>query len=155
MKKVSFLLFVIILPLFVLNSCSSTRSMETPNNHIQFVKDDFEFSKQLSAEASVTKVFGVDWERLFGGNTGSIGTGENIQTRDIDVSQVPVVGSFIGKISMGTKGAAKNYALYNLMQQHPDYDVVFYPTFHIQKSGIPGFNKTTAIVKARLARIKE
>ena len=68
------LLFVVAVVAAFFTSCTiQSRSMKTPNNHVQFVKDDFDFSKQVTGEATSTTIFGIDFARLF-----SKSLGENI-----------------------------------------------------------------------------
>jgi len=47
------------------------------------------------------------------------------------------------------------YALFDLMEKNPGYDVVFYPQYETKITGIPLlFQKSQTTVKARLAKIK-
>ena len=66
MRKSRFSCFVIISLALILSSCSvSNHSMKTPNYHIEFYKSDFEYSRQVTAEATSVRVLGIDWTRLF------------------------------------------------------------------------------------------
>ena len=127
--------FAIVLASLLFSSCSITdRAMQTPNHHIEFYKNDFEYSTQLTAEAKVVRVFGIDWSRLFG--------------RKSAQSPIPVFGEAV-------RAGARSYALYNLMAENPGYDVVVYPQYEVRKFIVPLFySKRTAKVTARLAKIK-
>lgn len=165
MKRIKFfLLWIIVYGLF-LSSCSiSNRTMKTPNYHIEFYKSDFEYSKQVEAEATSVRVFGIDWKRLFKWESGEIESDRfksepaqseittNFVTDNIVgalTAVVPVIGDF-------GKGKVSSYALYNLMQQNPGYDVVIYPQYETKKFIVPLFySKRTVKVTARLGRIKQ
>ena len=133
----------------ILNSCTSIhQSMREPNSRVDFTSKDFTFSEQLSAEAKTIKVFGIDWSRLLNKSEGEVD--QNIPA-NLSVASIPVVGNLIAQEK------TINYALYNLMQANPGYDVVFYPQYEkIEKRpiGIPIVRITTVKVKARLAKIK-
>ncbi len=61
---------------------------------------------------------------------------------------MPVIGDY-------GKGKVNSYALYNLMQQNPGYDVVIYPQYETKKFIVPLiYSKRTVKVTARLGRIK-
>src|SRR6056297_397845 len=73
MKKTKVLLLFTIVSGLFLSSCSiSNRTMKTPNYHIEFYKSDFEYSKQVEAEATSVRVLGIDWKRLFKWENGEI-----------------------------------------------------------------------------------
>jgi len=75
-------------------------------------------------------------------------TGEKIKIK-VDFFSVPVISS-----AVDTKAA--NYALYALMQENPDYEIVFYPQYEIEKSGFLFFyQKTRVKAKARLGKLTE
>ena len=61
---------------------------------------------------------------------------------------IPVIGNY-------GKGKVSSYALYNLMQENPGYDIVIYPQYEVKRFIIPVFYaKRTAKVTARLGKIK-
>jgi len=141
MKKIKLLLVLAVMSL-VFSSCTlQSHSMKMPSNHVEFHKDDFTFSKQVSGEATEVIIIGIDWARLISGKK----YGETSQAGKF---QIPIIGGLIAsKVNM--------YALYNLMQDNPGYDVVFYPQFETHASGIPIIYMTTKVkVTARLAKIK-
>ena len=122
-------------------SCTiKSHSMKSPNNYVEFKKEDFEFSGQVSGEATQVKIIGIDFARLFQQKLGEVESAGQLQ--------IPVIGSFIAtKVNL--------YALYNVMKDNPGYDVVFYPQYETQKTGIPIIFTTTKVkVTARLAKIK-
>ena len=122
-------------------SCTiKSHSMKTPNNYVEFQKEDFEFSGQVSGEATEVKIIGIDFARIFQKKLGEVTEPAGLQ--------IPIIGSLIAnKVNL--------YALYNVMKDNPGYDVVFYPQFETQKTGIPIIFTTTKVkVTARLAKIK-
>jgi hypothetical protein len=144
MKRIYIVLFAT--ASIAIASCSSSNiSMREPNSHVEFYKSDFTFSEQFSAEATQSKIFGIDFARLFKTTTGTVSGGTASFA-------IPVIGSFI-------QNPTTSYALYNLMSDHKGYDVVFYPQYEtvVEKPiiGLPIFVKTTVTVTARLAQIKK
>ena len=141
MKKFR-LLFAVGLLALVMSSCTSYQhTIREPNSHVEFVASDFEFSEPFTAEASVTYIFWIDWERTFGTKkTGFVGGSLDL----------PIIGNII-------YGGA-NIALYKLLKEHPGYDVIFYPQVEVQKRapifGSSIYSHTTYKVTARLGRIK-
>lgn len=141
MKKARFLLILGVVAL-LMTSCKSYRNeMREPNSHVEFVASDFELSEPVTGEATVTRILGIDWERTFGS------TKAGIVDRGVEL---PVIGNLI-------IGGA-NYALYDLMQNNPGYDVIFYPKVEINRVapvlGTDIFSKTTYKVTARLGKMK-
>ena len=143
MKKFRLLLVCAIAVLF-LGSCNTyTHSMKTPNAYVEYHAEDFNLSDQVTGEATVVRVLGIDWQHLFGtkeiGETSSVGT------------TIPYIGMTIP--------TGSNYALYNLMQKNPGYDVVIYPQVethrHAPVLGTDIYSKTTFKVTARLGKLKK
>ena len=143
MKKFRLVLVCAIAALFLSSCHTYTHSMKTPNSYVEYHADDFTLSDQVTGEATVVRVIGIDWAHLFGtkeiGETGSVGT------------MVPYIGLTI------PTGA--NYALFNLMQKNPGYDVVIYPQVeahrHAPILGTDIYSKTTYKVTARLGKLKK
>ena len=132
----------------ILASCTTmNRSMKEPNSRVDFTKADFTFSKQVSGTASSTKIIGIDWSRIFMAKGGNIEGALNIS-----LASIPVIGTVL-------TDKTANYALYELMEANPGYDVVFYPQYEttVTKPIIIGFlfKKTTVKATARLAKLKE
>lgn len=147
-----------------MSGCSvSNLAMKQPNNHIEFYKNDFEYSPQVTGEAISVKVLMIDWARLFKWKTGEI-SGENTVSEPINVSlgtQVvsnPVAGVLSAAIPVlgdYSKGRVSNFALYDMMKKNPGYDVVLYPQYETKKFVIPFiYSKTTVKATARLGKIK-
>ena len=143
MKKLGLFLMCGIAMLFMSSCHTYTHSMKTPNSYVEYHAEDFTLSDQVTGEATVVRVIGIDWKHLFGtkeiGETASVGT------------TVPFVGMAI------PTGA--NYALYNMMQKNPGYDVVIYPQVetyrHAPVLGTDIYSKTTYKVTARLGKLKK
>ncbi len=150
MKKFNFnALLIIVAATLLITSCTSTnKMMREPNVRVELERDDFMLSEQVSADASSTKIVGIDWSRLFNLKTGNIERGSSIM---IDFAMIPVVGSVMA-------GQTANFALYELMEANPGYDVVYYPQYETVTEKPLGFgiiyNKQTVTVKARLGKLK-
>jgi hypothetical protein len=149
MKKISKFFYVLVLFAIVATGCTSVnKTMREPASRVNFVKDDFTFSAQVSAEAQTTKILGIDWKRLMGGKGGEVSGG----AMAISVSSIPVIGGLVAD-------KTASYALFNLMNENTGYDVVFYPSFETKvEKPIIGIGliltKTTVTATARLGKIK-
>jgi len=123
--------------------------MREPNARIEFNKNDFTLSEQVTAEATETKIIGIDFSRLFTQKTGVAAGNSAIA---IPLSSIPAIGSLMFN-------RVTNYALYTLMQNNPGYDVVFYPQYEtkIQRPiGIGFFYKITTVkTTARLGKLNK
>lgn len=127
------------------SSCSLSRhAMREPNSYLELKMSDFVISDQVSAEATTTRVFGIDWARLFNKKMGDI--------NGPSAASIPVIGSVIFEPTV-------DYSLYNLMQTNPGYDVVLYPQYEtkVQRPIGLGFIIKTTTVKttARLGKLAQ
>ena len=143
MKKLSMLLFCGIALLFM-SSCHTYRhSMREPNAYIQYHAEDFTLSEQVTGEATVVRVLGIDWQHLFGKK---------------EIGDTPDFGTVIPVIGVNVDNGA-NYALFRLMQKNPGYDVVIYPQVetyrHAPVLGTNIYSRTTYKVTARLGKLKK
>ena len=142
-------IFTLLTVSFLFASCTSINStMREPNAHVQFESGDFEMSNQVSASAKTSTILGIDFARLFKTESGAV-EGDNIASA---LGSLPVVGGFVSDPTQG-------YALYELYQNNPGYDVVFYPQFVTTATcpvlGICFIQKNTTVdVKARMGKIK-
>lgn len=137
--------FMITITMFLLSSCvQTTKTMREPNARIEFEKEDFIFSEQVTGEAKTVRVLGIDWKRLFRAKSATVQGGRI----GFSLSSIPVIGSFSDRSS--------NYALFDMMEKNPGYDVVFYPQYEtVKKNPFLGFVVTTNVkVAARLGKIK-
>ena len=141
--------FVAAIATVALSSCTTmNHSMREPNSRVEFTKNDFTLSDQVSGEAKTTKIIGIDWKRLFKKNMGTV-EGGGIA---ISVASIPVIGNFLSD-------KTASYALHELMDKNKGYDVVFYPQYETIVSkpilGIGFFSTVTTVkVTARLAKLK-
>ena len=104
----------------VLSSCTSlNKTMREPNVRVDFKMDDFTLSDQVSAEATSTKIIGIDFTRLHLKEGGTVTGGPN----QMSIS-FPVFGNVVSN-------RTANYALHKLMKDNPGYDVIFYPQYEI------------------------
>ncbi len=154
MKKINFILsFLIVLVLSVSSCTSISKSMRTPNSRVDMTKGDFEFSEQVTGEASATYILMIDFERLFSSKSGNIET----ENSTFSLINIPVVGAYASFLD--PNGQVKGYALHDMMEKNPGYDVVFYPQYEVVREspiGIPFlFHKATVKATARLAKLKQ
>jgi hypothetical protein len=132
-----------------MTSCSTyNKSMREPNTRVELTKSDFTLSEQVSAEASSTKIFGIDWARLFKKDMGTVEGGAGV----LSLASIPVIGNYLND-------KTANYALHELMQKNTGYDVIFYPQYETKVNKPIGIGfivkKTTVKVTARLATLKK
>ena len=146
MKRLSIIIAICAFSSLFMTSCETYHhTMREPNMYFELYANNLELSEQFTAEATVTRIVGVDWERLFGITK----TGETDVT---SVAAIPVIGDYI-------KSNGANLAMYELMAQNPGYDVVVYPQVEIHKVapvlGTDIYSTTTYKVTARLGKIKK
>ena len=122
-------------------SCVSTkRTMQSSMPEIKVELKDLEISERMEAKSTTVKVFGIDWARLFSNESAAIS------------------GSLYGVMPFVDK--TDLYALYNLMRQNEDYDIVLYPQFNEVVSkpflGLGIIVQITDVkVTARMAKLRE
>ena len=152
-KSLIYSIIFVLIALFAITGCTTYRnSMREPDNMVNFNKKDFAFSDQISATAKTTKIFGINinFKRYFVHKSGYVSS--KLES-SIDFAEIPVIGNIV-------LNRTKNIALYSLMHDNPNYDVVFYPRFetYVKKPilGIGFFYKKTKVkVTARLGRLKK
>jgi hypothetical protein len=151
MKKPLFItnLFFVVVALTTFSSCYTVnKTMREPFARVELEKDDFTLSDQVTAEAYSRTIFGIDFKRLRKRNTGEIQS----SSFNINLANIPVVGNVI-------TNKTANFALYELMNSNPGYDVVFYPQYEtsVKRPVWIGFfcRKTTVKVTARLAKLNK
>jgi hypothetical protein len=150
MKKLFLKFTVFVAAVAVLSSCTSVNNtMREPFARVEFTKNDFTLSNQVSAEATSTKILGIDWARLFVKKMGTVTGGT--PSGFINLASLPVIGNVL-------TDKTANYALYEMMMNNAGYDVIFYPQYQttvVRPIGL-GFiyKKTTVKATARLAKFK-
>ncbi len=150
MKNTSTKLILLLSIVSVLSSCTSVnKSMREPNTLLNLTKSDFTLSDQVSAEATSVKIFGIDFARLFAQKTGSTASG----AASISLASIPVLGNYISD-------QTANYALYELMNANPGFDVVMYPQYETKVTkpilGIGMIIKSTTVkATARLGKLNK
>lgn len=143
MRKLT-LVLVCAIACFCMSSCNTYKhSMREPNAHIEFYANDFELSDAFTGEATVTKILGLDFARLFGAT---------------EIGETPAFGTVIPYLGISLPSES-SYALYDLMKKHPGYDVVVYPQVESYRNapilGTDLYSKTTYKVTARLGKLKK
>ena len=150
MKKILPIL-VLLVAVAAMSSCTSyNKTMREPNTRVELYKADFTLSNQVSAEAKTTRIIGIDWERLLGGKTGNVSQPE-LGPPLPSLAMLPVVGTLVADLTA-------NYALWEIMEKNPGYDVIFYPQYTTKVSrpiiGIGFLMKTTTVTaKCRLGKL--
>jgi len=150
MKKVMKILGAILFASFLFSSCSTmNKTMREPNVRVDLTKSDFTLSDQVKAEAKSTKIIGIDFSRFFMQKTGSVEGG----AATISAASLPVIGNLLSD-------KTANYALYELMNNNPGYDVIFYPQYATKVVkpilGIGFLTKITTVeTKARLGKLNK
>ena len=145
MKKLS-IIVLCVCTVLMLSSCNTWQhSMKTPNNRVELYANDFEFSEPVTGEATITQVLYIDWEHIFGDS-------KTASVSDPTAFNVPIIGDMM--LPSGV-----NYALYDMLQKHPGYDVIFYPQVesyrHAPILGSGLYAVTTYKVTARLGKLKK
>ncbi len=144
MKKLLYRTMVLgTLAIFVTSCSFTSHLMKEPNVRVELNRGDFTLSDQVSANAKSTKVFWVDWARLFKTKEGNI-DGANI---NLSLASIPVIGTIVSD-------KTSNYALYELMNNNQGYDVIIYPQYEVVKKNYIIFSKTEVKVTARLGKLK-
>ncbi len=130
LNKVVFLAIL----LAFLTSCSTfvNQSIRETNARVEFEKSDFTLSDQVTGEASVLRIFGIDFERFFKKETGDI---------------------FVYGYKVNSR--VQRYALYNLLSKNKGYDVIFYPQYEVVQKGSFLFGRTTVKVTAKLGKLNK
>lgn len=143
MKKLQVLFFAVALLAAgtLTTSCTyNSRAMSNSNAHLQLESDDVTISESMSASAKETKIFGIDWKRLFKKEVGMYGRGAALS--------IPIIGTT-------PTSRAQGYAIYKLLKANPEYDAVMYPMFEGTSKNILGIVVTTDVtVKAKLVKVK-
>jgi len=129
---------------------TNQKGMREPNSKVDFVKSDFKFSDQLTGQGKDTKIFGIDFYRI--GHSSDMGYVKGEEGK-ITLGIIPVIGNYLSDES-------SYYALYDLMNKNPGYDVIFYPQYekHVNKPvlGIGFIYKTTTVkATARLGKLRD
>ncbi len=135
-----------------LTSCTNiNKSMREPSTRLNLEKKDFTLSDQVTGEATSTKIIGIDWARLFLKKTGTH-MNDNGGGLPFSLASIPVLGGFIVD---GTAG----YALHDMMDKNPGYDVVLYPQYETTVKRPIGlgfiYKVTTVKATARLGKLNK
>ena len=145
MKKIKTAVLSLIFAIAFSSCTMNSKMMREPSAHIQWQKDDFSYSAQVTGEATVVKILEIDFARLFKKEVGT-------STGGVSSVSIPVIGPILDKF---LSDKSVSYAMFDMMDKNQGYDVVLYPKVDMEKSGIPIIYTTTKVkVTARLAKIK-
>jgi hypothetical protein len=141
--------------------------MKESNYQIFLSKSDISYTEHKTGEAEQTKVFGIDWNRLFGKyNLGGLNTLPSEPFADNSTFQGST--SFVGGVNGNSNVVSQitnivglstntnkieNFALHDLISKNPGYDMIMFPQFEVQKQWFLIGSKSKVIVKARMAKI--
>lgn len=140
MKKFRFLL-ILGVAMLAFSSCTTlSRSMREPNVRIELNADDMILSEPVSGTATVVRVFGIDWKRLFKGEYAS--------------SMAPIMGITPELLPEGS-----SQAIYDMLEKNPGWDFVMYPQTKSERYSVLGlgllYSETETTVTARLGKLKQ
>jgi hypothetical protein len=126
----------------LLTSCRTyQRTIADSNSRVEFTAEDFTITPPFQGYAEETRIFGIDFERLFTMRSGSVGA--------VTGFSIPIIGSVSGA------NPVDGYALYDLLQKHPGYDAVFYPQFERKSSRfLYIYQRSKVQVRARLGKLE-
>ena len=114
-KKMKYLPIFISLLFF---SCTSVhKTVKQPMSHVELNRSDFDLTEQETAEATSVKILNIDFARLFTNKTGFV---DEMNNGVISATSIPVVGQYLAD-------RTTSYAFYNLMDNNPGTDFIFYP----------------------------
>ncbi len=111
----------------------------------------YEFSKWQVASGRQTKILTVDFKRLLNRQVGVIDSPQWTYPVTLDSSRYLPQRYNAGYSYFGA--GAYNQAIYNLISENPEYDVIAQPLFEVKRFVVPLFYaRTTVTLKARLGK---
>lgn len=141
-----FLLFALLAISVGFTSCKSSQvGMYNSDSQLQLRTFDLDITDNRTASATVTRIIGIDFERLLSVNTG------NFSKNGIaNAIALPVLGAEIVTPDQA-------YALRALIDENNgmEYDMVLYPRFKRTTTSFVVFTVTETTVTAKLAKIKK
>ena len=140
MKKFRFLM-ILAVAVLTLSSCTSlTRTMREPNVRIELDADDMVLSEPVTGTATIVRVFGIDWKRLFKGEGATV--------------SAPIMGITPELLPDGS-----SQAIYDMLEKNPGWDFVMYPQAKSESDRVLGlgllYSETQTTVTARLGKLKK
>ncbi len=155
--KNKILAFFSLISLVFLSSCmTSHRSVKQPETYLQLRRSDFEISDLKVASANTKQILCIDWSRIF---KKSKANGNDMLENDAELWTMYYSAPIFGPIVYDyVFDKTTEYAMWELMQANPGYDLVMYPQVerHIKRPiGIGWlYREIDVTVSARLAKIK-
>ena len=139
MKKFRFLLILAVAMLAFTSCTTLSRSMREPNVRIELKADDMILSEPVTGTATVIRVFGIDWKRLFKGEYATV--------------TAPIMGLTPELLPEGA-----SHAIYDMLEKNPGWDFVMYPQAKSESYRVLGlgliYSETETTVTARLGKLK-
>ena len=145
---------LLLLPFVLLStiSCTVTTKRIREVDYPLFSKNvPYRFSELQVAQGTQTKILTVDFKRLFSRQIGVIDSPQWTLPVAVDSSRYLPQRYNAGYSFFGAR--AYDQAVYNLIIQNPEYDVVAQPVFEVKRFVVPLFYaRTTVTLKARLGK---
>ncbi len=135
---------------------TSNRTVKQPDTYLQLKRSDFEISDLKTASANTKQILCIDWSRIFNKSKAS---SQDMLLNDIELWSMYYSAPIFGPIAYDYfVDKTTEYAMWELMQSNPGYDVIMYPQVerHIKRPiGIGWiYREIDVTVSARLAKIK-
>ena len=142
MKKFRFLLILAVAMLAFTSCTSLTRTMREPNVRFELNADDMVLSEPITGTATVIRVFGIDWKRLF--------------KAEYATACAPVLGLSPMEFVSMPDGASQ--AIHDMLEKNPGWDFIMYPQTKSESYRVLGlgllYSETETTVTARLGKLK-
>lgn len=144
LTKISLFLFIAVSVIFT--SCKSSQiGMQNADTQLQLRTFDLEITENRTASATVTRIIGIDFERLL-----NIESGNFSRNGYASIFSLPVMGAEIVTPDQA-------YALRALIDENNgmEYDMILYPRFKRSTTSFIFFTVTETTVTAKLAKLKK
>jgi len=113
--------------------------MREPNVRVELNADDIILSEPVTGTATVVRVLGIDWKRLFKAEGASV--------------SAPIMG-----ITPEFLPSGSSQAIYDMLEKNPGWDFVMYPQAKSESYRVWGlgliYSETETTVTARLGKLK-
>lgn len=140
MKK-SIIVMTVIAASFLFGACTSTSinspGASKPDTKLNFNKADIKVGPAVTGEATHTKLFGINFARLFTSFKGNVDDGSSVAA-----SSIPVIGGLLAP-------AACTEATFNALQKAPEADFLMSPRVENKSSWMIIVSTQTCKVSAK------
>lgn len=151
MKKIILTLFLPVLLLGLVSCTVTTKQIREVAYPLMTRNGPYRFSEWQVATGTQTKILTIDFRRLFNKQTGVIDSPQWAYPVATDSSRYLPQRYNAGYSLFGAR--AYDQAIYNLITENPEYNVVAQPVFEVKRFVIPLlYARTTVSLKARLGK---